>query len=77
MSPAGLGRITLCRDKQLNALGASHVEALRAQLLSWAAAAEAGASGVHAVLLDSNNDRSFCSGMWVRVCNGKGGHGDV
>jgi enoyl-CoA hydratase/carnithine racemase len=64
VSPAGLGRITLCRDRQLNALGAAHVEILRAQLLQWSAAAASGGSdgGVTCVLLDSNNDRSFCSG---------------
>lgn len=58
ISPAGLGRITLCRERQLNALGAEHVEALRSQLLQWAKPG----SGVQCVLLDSNNDRSFCSG---------------
>jgi len=62
-TPAGLGHITLCRDRQLNALGAVDVEALRAQLLSWAAPG----SGVKCVLLDSNNDRSFCSGRNTRV----------
>jgi enoyl-CoA hydratase/carnithine racemase len=57
-TPAGLGSITLCRERQLNALGAEHVEAIRQQLLAWS---EPG-SGVQCVLLDSNNDRSFCSG---------------
>jgi enoyl-CoA hydratase/carnithine racemase len=57
-SSAGLGRITLCRERQLNALGAAHVEILRQQLLDWAQPG----SGVSCVLLDSNNDRSFCSG---------------
>jgi hypothetical protein len=60
-SPAGLGRITLCRERQLNALGAHHVEALRTQLLQWS---DPGA-GIACVLLDSNNDRSFCSGTSV------------
>lgn len=64
-TPAGLGHITLCRDRQLNALGAVDVEALRAQLLSWAAPG----SGVKCVLLDSNNDRSFCSGMTTSVAD--------
>jgi enoyl-CoA hydratase/carnithine racemase len=57
-SPAGLGRITLCRERRLNALGAHHVEALRAQLLQWSNPE----AGMTCVLLDSNNDRSFCSG---------------
>lgn len=66
ISPAGLGRITLCRDRQLNALGAAHVEALHSQLLQWAAAAASAgslsSSAVTCVLLDSNNERAFCSG---------------
>jgi hypothetical protein len=57
-SSAGLGRIILCRERQLNALGAAHVEVLRQQLLHWADPE----SVVSCVLLDSNNDRSFCSG---------------
>lgn len=81
ISPAGLGRITLCRDRQLNALGAAHVEALRSQLLQWAAAAAASSAGgslsgsaVTCVLLDSNNEKAFCSGgpsaQWVGVLGG-------
>ncbi|WIA16505.1 hypothetical protein OEZ85_013183 [Tetradesmus obliquus] len=59
----GLGRLTLARSKQLNALAAEHVEQLQQQLLAWADAA----SGVKAVLLDSDNERSFCSGGDVKA----------
>jgi enoyl-CoA hydratase/carnithine racemase len=57
-SAAGLGRITLCRERQLNALGAEHVEAIRAQLLQWGQPG----SATGCVLLESRNERSFCSG---------------
>lgn len=60
-TPQGLGTITLMRDRQLNALGAEHVEALRQQLLAWAQPG----SCVQCVLLESNSERSFCSGEFV------------
>jgi hypothetical protein len=34
--PSGLGRLSLCRPAQLNALGAAHVEVLLQALLAWA-----------------------------------------
>lgn len=54
----GLGRITLRRERQVNALGAEHVEAVKAALLGWAAPG----SGAVAVLLDSSSPKAFCSG---------------
>eukprot|EP00775_Hariotina_reticulata_P012459 gene12459-12594_t len=62
-SAAGLGRITLCRERQLNALGAEHVEALQHQLQQWAEPN----SGVRAVLLDSSSAKAFCSGGDVKA----------
>lgn len=65
-SAAGLGRITLCRERQLNALGAEHVEVVRAQLLQWGQAG----CGIKCVLMDSNNERSFCSGANAHLIQG-------
>lgn len=54
-----LARITLCREKLLNALDAAAVEALRRHLLDAAAGPHAGAA---AILLDSSTPRAFCAG---------------
>ncbi|GBF88692.1 hypothetical protein Rsub_01591 [Raphidocelis subcapitata] len=60
---AALGRITLCRDRQLNALDLAAVEEVRRHLLDCCSGPHA---GVAAVLLDSSTPRAFCAGGDVK-----------
>ncbi|KAI8468775.1 MAG: ClpP/crotonase-like domain-containing protein [Monoraphidium minutum] len=58
-----LARITLCREKVLNALDAEAVEAVRRHMLDCASGQHA---GVAAVVLDSSTPRAFCAGGDVK-----------
>jgi hypothetical protein len=57
-----VGQLHSCLSGCVYVQYAEHVEQLQQQLLAWADSS----SGVKAVLVDSDNDRSFCSG--AKMC---------